>query len=255
MSARVDLLDVNLNVLTLSAAIDEMDAAIAKRERGYVSTCPVYTVMLGHERADVRAALNGATWATADGVPVVWAQRWLGGRGAERVYGPDLMQALCARSAERGYSQFLLGGGPGVGEQLAANLQRQHPGLKIAGVACPPFRALSPEEESALVSEINGSGADVVWVGLGSPKQDLWMARMRQRLEAPLLVGVGAAFDFHTGRVAQAPRWMQRSGLEWAFRLASEPRRLWRRYLIYNPKFVFALAGQLLRGSARTPQS
>ncbi len=247
MSARVDLLGVKLNVLSLDSAVEEMDAAIARRERGYVSTCPVYTVMLGHERDDVRAALNGATWATADGVPVMWAQRWLGGRGAERVYGPDLMQALCARSAERGYRQFFLGGGPGVAEQLAANLQRLHPGLQVAGVSCPPFRALSDAEEATLVESINASGADIIWVGLGSPKQDLWMARLRSRLEAPLLVGVGAAFDFHTGRIAQAPRWMQRSGLEWAFRLASEPRRLWRRYLIYNPKFVLSLGGLLLR--------
>ena len=251
MSTRVDLLDVQLNVLTLADAVDEMDESIARREPGYVSTCPVYTVMLGHERADVRAALNGATWATADGVPVVWAQRWLGGRGAQRVYGPDLMQALCARSAVRGYRQYLLGGGPGVAEQLAATLERAHPGLQIAGVACPPYRALTPDEENALVAQINRSRADIVWVGLGSPKQDLWMARMRPRLEAPLLVGVGAAFDFHTGRVAQAPRWMQRAGLEWAFRLASEPRRLWRRYLIYNPKFIAALAGQLLRRTQR----
>ncbi len=247
MSARVDLLGVKLNVLTLASAVDEMDTAIARRERGYVSTCPVYTVMLGHERDDVRAALNGATWATADGVPVMWAQRWLGGRGAERVYGPDLMQALCERSAERGYRQFFLGGGPGVAEQLAATLQRRHPGLQVAGVACPPFRALSEVEETALIDSINASGADIIWVGLGSPKQDLWMARLRSRLEAPLLVGVGAAFDFHTGRIAQAPRWMQRSGLEWAFRLVSEPRRLWRRYLIYNPKFVLSLGGMLLR--------
>lgn len=247
MSARVDLLGVKLNVLTLASAVDEMDAAIARRERGYVSTCPVYTVMLGHERDDVRAALNGATWATADGVPVMWAQRWLGGRGTERVYGPDLMQALCARSAERGYRQFFLGGGPGVAEQLAANLQQRHPGLTVAGVSCPPFRALSEAEETTLIDSINASRADVVWVGLGSPKQDLWMARLRSRLEAPLLVGVGAAFDFHTGRIAQAPRWMQRSGLEWAFRLASEPRRLWRRYLVYNPKFVLSLGGFLLR--------
>lgn len=249
MSQRLDLLGVNLSVLSLNQAVDEMDAAIARRERGYVSTCPVYTVMLGHERADVRAALNGATWATADGVPVVWAQRWLGGKGAERVYGPDLMRALCARSVERGYRQYFLGGAPGVAAQLARALGTQHPGLPVAGLACPPFRALSEAEETALVDEINATRADIVWVGLGSPKQDLWMARLRPRLEAPLLVGVGAAFDFFTGRVAQAPRWMQGAGLEWAFRLASEPRRLWRRYLIYNPKFILALAGLAVRRS------
>ncbi len=255
MSPKIDLLDVKLNVLTLEQAIEEMEAAITRRERGYVSTCPVYTVMLGHERPDVRSALNHATWATADGVPVAWAQRWLGGRGAGRVYGPDLMRGLCARSAERGFSQFLLGGGPGVAEQLAETLTSTYPGLPIAGLACPPFRAPTAAEEESLIEQINASRADIVWVGLGSPKQDLWMERMRPRLEAPLLVGVGAAFDFLTGRVAQAPTWMQRSGLEWAFRLATEPRRLWRRYVIYNPKFLAALAGQILRGPRRPSES
>lgn len=247
MSERLDLLGVRLSVLTLDQAVAEMDAAIARRDRGYVSTCPVYTVMLGHERDDVRAALNGAAWATADGVPVVWAQRWLGGKGAGRVYGPDLMQALCARSAERGYRQYFLGGAPGVATHLARSLEARHPGLMVAGLNCPPFRPLSDAEEDALADAINASRADVVWVGLGSPKQDLWMQRFRPRLEAPLLIGVGAAFDFFTGRMPQAPRWMQAAGLEWAFRLASEPRRLWRRYLIYNPKFLFALAGLALR--------
>lgn len=249
MSQRLDLLGVQLNVLTLSQAVDEMDAAIGRRVPGYVSTCPVYTVMLGHERADVRAALNGATWATADGMPVAWAQRWLGGQGAGRVYGPDLMQAMCARSAERGYRQFLLGGAPGVAAQLASSLRARHAGLEIVGMNCPPYRALTSDEEVALVNEINASRADVVWVGLGSPKQDLWMQRFRPRLEAPLLVGVGAAFDFFTGRMPQAPRWMQGAGLEWVFRLASEPRRLWRRYLIYNPKFLMAMAGLAVRRS------
>jgi N-acetylglucosaminyldiphosphoundecaprenol N-acetyl-beta-D-mannosaminyltransferase len=244
MSPRIDVLGVHLNVLDLSAAVDEMDALIAAGQRGYVSTCPAYTVMLGHERSDVRAALNGATWATADGVPVAWAQRLLGGRGAQRVYGPDLMLALCARSAARGYRQFLLGGEPGVAADLATRLEARFPGLQTAGVLCPPFRALTPSEEEDIIAGLNAARADVVWVGLGSPKQDLWMARYRARLTAPLLIGVGAAFDFLTERKPQAPQALRAAGLEWLFRLLSEPRRLWRRYVIYNPKFVWGLARQ-----------
>jgi N-acetylglucosaminyldiphosphoundecaprenol N-acetyl-beta-D-mannosaminyltransferase len=193
----------------------------------------------------VRAALNGADWATPDGMPVVWALRALGAKSVGRVYGPDLMLALTELSAQRGYAQFYLGGGEGVAERLAMTLQARFRNLRVAGHACPPFRPLNDAEEDALVQALNASGAQIVWVGLGSPKQDLWMQRFRPRLAAPLLVGVGAAFDFFTGGQKQAPRWMQRSGLEWAFRLAHEPRRLWRRYLIYNPKFLFQLALQL----------
>jgi N-acetylglucosaminyldiphosphoundecaprenol N-acetyl-beta-D-mannosaminyltransferase len=155
------------------------------------------------------------------------------------------MLALTARSATLGYSQFYLGGAPGVADQLAVTLQARFPGLPVAGTRCPPFRTLSPAEEDSMIEQINAAAAHIVWVGLGSPKQDLWMQRFRSRLNAPLLVAVGAAFDFFTGRQKQAPRWMQQTGLEWAFRLAGEPRRLWRRYLIYNPKFLWQLALQL----------
>jgi N-acetylglucosaminyldiphosphoundecaprenol N-acetyl-beta-D-mannosaminyltransferase len=161
------------------------------------------------------------------------------------VYGPDLLLALSEISAARGYSQFYLGGAPGVAESLGARLRQGFPGLAIAGAYAPPFRVLDDDEERAMVEQINASGAQIMWVGLGSPKQDLWMARYRPRLSAPLLVGVGAAFDFLTGRQRQAPRWMQRSGFEWLFRLAASPRRLWRRYLLYNPKFMLLLGLQL----------
>ncbi len=244
MKPRIDVLGVQLNVLDLSTAVEEMDALIAAGQRGYVSTCPAYTVMLGHERADVRAALNGATWATADGVPVAWAQRLLGGQGARRVYGPDLMLALCARSAARGYRQFYFGGAPGVAADLARRLEARFPGLQTAGLLCPPFRALTASEEEDMIAGLNAAQADIIWVGLGSPKQDLWMAQYRARLTAPLLIGVGAAFDFLTERKPQAPRALREAGLEWLFRLVSEPRRLWRRYVLYNPKFVLGLARQ-----------
>jgi N-acetylglucosaminyldiphosphoundecaprenol N-acetyl-beta-D-mannosaminyltransferase len=245
MSRRVNVLGVRVSAFDLATAAAEMAQVIAGTGRAYASTCPVYTLMQGHERAEVRAALNDADWVTPDGVPVAWALRALGARHVGRVYGPDLMLALSELSAQRGYAQYYLGGAEGVAEQLARNLQARFPGLRVAGTHCPPFRALTAAEEDELVRAVNDSNAHIVWVGLGSPKQDLWMQRFRPRLTAPLLVGVGAAFDFFTGRQKQAPRWMQRSGLEWAFRLAHEPRRLWRRYLIYNPRFLLQLGMQL----------
>lgn len=247
MSPRLDLLGVRVSAFDLAAAVREMGAAITAGERRSVSTCPVYTLMQGSERPEVLAALNAADWVTPDGMPVVWALRALGARGAGRVYGPDLMLALSALSAERGWAQFYLGGAPGVADELGRAMQGRFPGLRVAGAYCPPFRALTQEEEASMLMQINASGAQIVWVGLGSPKQDLWLAQYRARLTPPLLVAVGAAFDFFTGRQPQAPRWMQRSGLEWVFRLAHEPRRLWRRYLIYNPKFILAFGRQWLQ--------
>jgi N-acetylglucosaminyldiphosphoundecaprenol N-acetyl-beta-D-mannosaminyltransferase len=158
------------------------------------------------------------------------------------------MARHCERSVKTGARIFLYGGAnPGALVQLALNLRRRYPGIRIVGGYSPPYRALTGEEEEAIVAEINGSGADVVWVGIGVPKQEKWMAAMRDRLEAPVLLGVGAAFDFHAGRVAQAPDWIQALGMEWAFRLSREPRRLWKRYAMYNPKFVLGFIGQWLR--------
>ncbi len=242
---KVNLLGVGVSAFDLPRATAEMAQAVGEGKRVYTSTCPVYTLMQGQERPDVRAALNGAEWVTPDGMPVVWALRGLGARGVGRVYGPDLLLALNAVSAQRGFRQYYLGGEPGVAEELANELQARFPGLRVAGACSPPFRQLSDDEEQDLLAKVNEASPDIVWVGLGSPKQDLWMARNRPHLAAPLLVGVGAAFDFLTRRQRQAPRWAQRSGLEWLFRLATEPRRLWRRYLVYNPKFVFHLTLQL----------
>lgn len=242
---RINLLGLHLTAFDLPTAVAEMLSAVDAGQRVYASTCPVYTLMQGHERPDVRAALNGADWLTPDGMPVVWALRLLGARGVGRVYGPDLLLALSALSAQRGYAQYYLGGAAGVAPALASALQQRFPGLKVAGTYSPPFEHQNAREEAAMLDVVNASGAHMVWVGLGSPKQDLWMARFRPRLAAPLLVGVGAAFDFFTGRQRQAPRWLQPSGLEWLFRLVSQPRRLWRRYLVYNPKFLFHLGLQI----------
>jgi N-acetylglucosaminyldiphosphoundecaprenol N-acetyl-beta-D-mannosaminyltransferase len=175
----------------------------------------------------------------------VWALRMLGHPLESRVYGPDLMEAACARAAVTGQRFYLYGGrNPGALAQLARQLRLRHPGLRIVGGQAPPFRPLTPEEDDRVAEDINRSRADVVWVGIGVPKQEKWMSRMRERLDAPVLIGVGAAFDFHAGLIPQAPAWLQRNGMEWAFRLAHEPRRLWRRYLRYNPRFVAGFARQ-----------
>jgi len=179
----------------------------------------------------------------------------LGHNLPSRVYGPDLMDRACERAARSGLRFYLYGGrNQGALAQLALNLRRRHPGLQIVGGHSPPFRPLTAEEDEAIAQEINRSGADVVWAGIGVPKQEKWMARMRDRLSAPVLVGVGAAFDFHAGLQPQAPDWMQRLGLEWIFRLSNEPRRLFKRYARYNPLFVLAFTRQYLRHLRARPR-
>jgi N-acetylglucosaminyldiphosphoundecaprenol N-acetyl-beta-D-mannosaminyltransferase len=246
--ARAEILDVPLAISDYDEVIDWMQAVIATGGRGYVTAAAVNLVMSAREDPQTRAAVLGATLAVPDGQPLVWALRALGHARATRVYGPDLMARFCARAAREGIPIYLYGGrSPAARELLERRLRERFPGLEIAGGFSPPFRALSTEEEREVIAAIEASGAEVVWVGTGQPKQEKWMLAMRPRLSAPLLVGVGAAFDFHAGLVSQAPRWMQRSGLEWAYRLSREPRRLWRRYARYNPLFVAGFARQYLR--------
>jgi len=246
--ARAEILDVPLAISDYDEVIDWMEAVIAAGGRGYVTAAAVNLVMSAREDPQTRAAVLGATLAVPDGQPLVWALRALGHACATRVYGPDLMARFCARAALSGTPMYLYGGRtPEALALLERRLRERFPGLQIAGGYSPPFRALSAEEERDVIAAIDASGAEVVWVGTGQPKQEKWMLAMRPRLRAPLLVGVGAAFDFHAGLVSQAPRWMQRSGLEWAYRLSREPRRLWRRYARYNPLFVAGFLRQYLR--------
>lgn len=211
----------------------------------YVCTCNAYTSVLAHEQPALLDALNHADMVTADGMPLVWLQRRKGHAHAERVYGPDILLALCERTQQRPIKHYFYGAEDGIAEQLAARLQSEYPDLQVAGYESPPQL---PDESLAVdpqtVARLNASGAAIIWVGLGTPKQDLWMAAYRPHLQAPLLIGVGAAFDFLSGNKAQAPRWMQRRGLEWLFRLLSEPQRLWRRYLVYNTRFLWLVARQ-----------
>ena len=246
------VLGVPLALTDYERTLDWMDAMIASGRRGYVCVAAVHTVMVSQEDPELRAAIEGADLIVPDGQPLVWAMNALGHELPSRVYGPELMSRACARGATNNTTMYLYGGrNQGALVQLALNMRRKYPGLQIVGGYAPPFRELTSEEEDAIIAEINASGADIVWVGIGAPKQEKWMARMRDRLEAPVLVGVGAAFDFHAGLVPQAPDVMQRFGLEWVFRLMHEPRRLWRRYARYNPRFVAGFALQYLRHRAR----
>jgi len=242
------VLGVPLAVSDYEHVLDWMEATIAAGAPAYLTAAAVNLVMSAQEDPDARAAVLGATLAVPDGQPLVWALHAIGHPSATRVYGPELMALACARAALAGTPVYLYGGRTAAALQLLERrLRERFPGLNIAGGHSPPFRELTAQEEQAAITEINASGAAVVWVGTGQPKQEKWMLRMRPHLSAPLLVGVGAAFDFHAGLVPQAPRWIQRAGLEWSYRLAREPRRLWPRYARYNPRFIVGFVRQYLR--------
>ena len=245
---RRDVLGVPLALTDYAGAMAAMDAMIERRERGYVCALAVHAVMVSRSDDGLLAALRGATLCVPDGRPLVWALNALGANMEDRVYGPELMARYCARAAERGHRVWLLGGDtPDALAVLERALRERYPGIQIAGGHSPPHRPPSAAEEDELARRIDADGADVVFVGLGAPKQEKWMARMRPRLDAPVLIGVGAAFDFLAGLKRQAPAWMQRSGLEWLYRLSQEPLRLGPRYARYNPAFVAAVARQLVR--------
>jgi N-acetylglucosaminyldiphosphoundecaprenol N-acetyl-beta-D-mannosaminyltransferase len=238
---RVDVLGVGISVVDLDSAVEEIGRWIREREQHYVCVTGVHGVMESQRDAGLRAIHNASGLTTPDGMPMVWAGRWAGARSIRRVYGPDLMLRVCERAARDGWTAYLYGGKDGIPELLAARLQAWFPGLRVVGTYSPPFRPLTDEEDEAIVEQINAAGPDIVWVGLSTPKQERWMAAHAGRLHAPVLVGVGAAFDIHAGTLAQAPRWIQRIGFEWLYRLFREPRRLWKRYLSNNPRFVLAI--------------
>lgn len=241
---RVNVLGIGVDPVSQAGAVTRIERWIADKDRQYVCVSGIHGVMESQRDEGLRAIHNAAGMVVPDGMPLVWLSRWHGFREVERVYGPDLLLACCDRSRTLGYRHFFYGGGPGVPERLIQRLRDRFPGLPVAGGLSPPFRALSLEEDREVVQRINAARPDIVWVGLSTPKQERWMSEHRDRLEAPVFIGVGAAFDFHAGLKRQAPRWMQRNGLEWVFRLLSEPRRLWRRYLRNNPLFVWQIVLQ-----------
>ena len=215
------------------------------RESRYVCVANVHMTMEAYDSAEFRQIVNTSDLVTPDGVPLVWMLRRLGVPDQERVYGPELTLRVCEVAAREGVPVGFYGGAPEALEALVKNLKRRFPDLSVVYAYSPPFRPLTPEEDAEVVEAINTSGARILFVGLGCPKQERWMAAHKGKVQAVML-GVGAAFDFHAGRVPQAPKWMQRAGLEWLFRILTEPRRLWRRYARHNPRFVILALMQLL---------
>jgi len=243
---RVNILGVGISTVDTAQTLDIMNGWIARREPHYLCLAPVHNVMDCRRDPDLKRIFNASGLTVPDGMPLAWLLRLKGYRHVDRVYGPDLLLAACERSDEHGYRHFFYGGAEDVAEEMAYLLMKRFPGLQVAGCSSPPFRPLKPEEDRLEVEKINAARPDVLWVGLGAPKQERWMGEHFGRIEVPVMVGVGAAFDFLSGNKPQAPFWMQRSGLEWLFRLMTEPRRLWRRYLINNPLFVVLVLSQAL---------
>jgi N-acetylglucosaminyldiphosphoundecaprenol N-acetyl-beta-D-mannosaminyltransferase len=247
-----EILGLPIAMTDYEQAMDVMDGMVAQRERGYVCAVAVHAVMVAQRDAEMKQALLGSTLTVPDGMPLVWAANALGESLPNRVYGPELMRRYSQRCATQGHRVWLYGGrDQGHLVQLSLRLRQRHEGIQIVGGYAPPFRPLTLEEEDAVADQINRAQPDVLWVGIGVPKQEKWMARMRDKLDVPVMAAVGAAFDFHAGRISQAPPWMQDRGLEWIYRIAQEPRRLLPRYLYYNPAFLASFGRQFARERRR----
>jgi N-acetylglucosaminyldiphosphoundecaprenol N-acetyl-beta-D-mannosaminyltransferase len=240
------ILGTRIDGVDYQEACDRIHQWAIQRNSCYIVAANVHVIMTAYWRKSYQQILNGAALVTPDGMPLVWGLRLLQNPQQTRVYGPDLMLKWCDRAAQSNLSIYLYGTTDPTLDPLKRNLQQQFPNLQIAGSYAPPFRTLTPVEEMADRDRIHASGASVVFVALGCPKQEEWMARQQGKLQA-VMIGVGAAFSFHSGAVSQAPRWMMRFGLEWLYRFVMEPQRLWKRYLINNPAFVLLFGLQLVR--------
>lgn len=244
---RAEVLGSPIDVIDWATALRAISGWARQRESRYICMCNAHSLVTASQDPGFRAVLASADMAAPDGAPVVWLMRRIGHPAQQRIDGPDLMERFCAQAATDGTPIYLLGSTPETLAALQLRLHARWPTLVIAGVMSPPFRALSAAEDAELVANVNAARPGVVFVGLGCPKQERWMAEHRGRIEA-VMIGVGAAFDFHAGTVTRAPRWMRLNGLEWLHRLLSEPRRLWRRYLVTNTAFIVGAMQQLLRG-------
>jgi N-acetylglucosaminyldiphosphoundecaprenol N-acetyl-beta-D-mannosaminyltransferase len=244
------VLGSHIDAVEWNECLDRIVQWALSRESRYVCMCNVHVAVTARREPGFRRIVNQADLATPDGAPIAWCLRRLGFPSQQRINGPDLMWRCCARAAKEGLSVFLYGSGLETLEPLRARLAREFPGLRLAGYYSPPFRDLTPEEDAHAVRLIENSGAQIVFVALGCPKQEAWMAGHRDRIRA-VMIGVGAAFPYHAGVLRRAPHWMQEAGLEWLHRLLSEPRRLWRRYLVTNTLFCTYLIGEFLGGQRR----
>lgn len=242
---RGPILGAQIDAITWHATLARIASWAKQRESRYVCLCNVHSVVTASLDPEFRDVINGADLATPDGMPVAWALARLGFSRQPRINGPDLMWRLCESSVRSETKLFFYGSSTQTLAQLESKLNTAFPRIRIVGLVSPPYRTLSAEENNAMVNQINISGAQLVFVGLGCPKQELWMAAQRGKIHAVML-GVGAAFDYHAGTLKRAPMWMQRTGLEWLYRFGQEPRRLWRRYLVTNLIFVMGIARQLL---------
>lgn len=239
---RVDVLGVPVSATTMTKALSRVEGWIRDQDPHFVTFTGVHGVMECQSDPELARIHCAAGMVAPDGMPMVWSSKLAGIKETTRVYGPDFLLAMAERAADKGYTSFFYGGNEGVADELAAGLTARFPGFRSVGTYCPPFRPLTAAEADEVVELIRSANPDMVWVGLSTPKQERWMAAFVDRLGVPALLGVGAAFDIHTGHLSQAPSWMQRHGLEWLYRLGVEPKRLWRRYLVNNPKFVAKVA-------------
>ena len=248
---RVNILGVGVSAVNMETAVGRIQRWIERREPNYVIAVPAHCVVECLKDERLRGIYNRAGMVTPDGRPIAWITQLMSCRHVEQVRGSDLMLSVCERSVDLGYRHYLYGGWPpDVVEQLAAKLKKRFPGIQIVGTYAPPFRPVTAAEDVAIIEKINAARPDIVWIGLGAAKEEFWAESHVGKVTAPVLVGVGAAFDFHSGRKPQAPRWMMRSGLEWFFRVLTEPRRLGPRYLKDNPTFVWNI---LLQALGKTP--
>ena len=242
---RANVLGVGIHALDKRSAVEFAEACIASGSRGYVCVTGVHGVMEAKRSAGFRKILDRALLVTPDGTPTVWVGKLQNHRRMGRVFGPDFMRDLCASSLKNGYTHFLYGGKPGIAEELRGNLEKWFPGIRVVGTFTPPFGPLNCQEQGELQETIARLAPDIIWVGLSTPKQELFMAQMIDRLNCRLMIGVGAAFDIHTGKLRDAPRWVKKAGLQWLHRVYQEPGRLWKRYLINNSAFLWHLAFQI----------
>ncbi len=244
---RVNILGVGISAISMESALEQSEALLNRGDKGYICVTGVHGIIEAQSDEAFRTILNRSFLCAPDGMPTVWLGHLHGFKDMTRVYGPDFMANLCERSVRGGYRHFLYGGKPGVAEELRAELLRRFPGMQIVGTYTPPFRPLNAEEEQDLDLQLKASQADILWCGLSTPKQERFISAYLDRLPVKLMVGVGAAFDLLSGNLDEAPDWMKRSGLQWFYRLIKEPKRLWRRYLINNPRFIWLSFLQLSR--------
>lgn len=239
------VLGVRVDAVQIPQVIERVERWIAESGQSrYVAVTGMHGVTEAQRSERFRGILGEADLVVADGMPLVWLGRWHGHNMQRRVYGPELTESFCQVTGAK-YRHFFYGGAPGVADELGRQLQQRY-GIRVAGTCCPPFRALTAEEDRAVVRQINEANPDVVWVGLSTPKQETWMYEHRHNLSSPVMFGIGAAFDLNIGKLRQAPEWMRENGLEWLFRLVTEPRRLWRRYLVFAPIFAWKVSLELL---------